>query len=783
MSLLDRKLARDLFRMRGQAITMALVVAAGVAIFVASVGVYRSLTDARDVFYSEGRFPDLFAPVKRAPLGLIARIEAVPGVADAEGRAVQYVILDWPASKVPVGGRIVSMPGPDGLGRLRLRRGVWPEQDGDILISEGFAEANGVVPGDRIGAIMSGRLQSLRITGIALSPEYVFAAKPGVPIPDDRTFAVIWMKAKASRAALGLEGAFNDLAVDLAPGADEGAAIAAIDAILEPYGSGGAIGRADQPSHRFLTDELRQQRLTAETVPLIFVAVAAFLLNVALGRLVAAQREQIASLKALGFETLPIALHYLKFVAVIVALGGVVGVLLGIGLGRLMILSYRGFFHFPDLAFRFLPWSASAAILLSLMAAAAGVWSALWRVVRLAPAEAMRPAAPFAYARLPIERAMPRSWRPPRRAMVFRAIAGRPLRTVFTIAGLAFALPLVVLGLFWRDAVDHLIDVQFNLVQRGDAYVTFPEPVGDEAVRDIARMDGVLVAEGQRNLAVRLRAGHRSELAAITGLMQGSDLNTPQDERLRPVAIPREGLAMNARLAAKLGLAAGDTVTLETLEGARPVRTARIAALVEETLGQGIYADLDWLNRLMGDGRVVGAVALQLDPAATEDVAARFKDVPALQSLSLRAESMSSFFDKVGSLVLFSALILTIFACIIAVGVVYNSVRVTLQERAWELATLRVLGLTRGEVSALLLTEIAIVVALAIPLGIGLAQVAVSALIEAFATESFHFPATIQPRTFALAAGVVIAASLASALVVRRRIDRLDLVAVLKARE
>ncbi len=630
MSLLDRKLVRDLSRMRGQVITMALVVAAGAAIFVASVSVYRSLLSAQEASYVQGRFPDLFATVKRAPLAVLRRIRDIDGVAAAEGRIARHVIVDWPGSDVPVSARIVSLPAEGGLGGVTLRRGLRPDGDrGDaVLISEGFAQANGVSPGDRIRVILNGRLRALRVSGIAVSPEYVFAAKPGVPIPDDRSFLVIWMPPRALMAATGFEGAFDDLAVLLAPGANERAVTARIDALLEPYGSGGATGRDEQPSQRFLTDELRQQRLTAETVPLVFLGVAAFLLNVALGRLVSAQREQIASLKALGFATAPIAAHYLKFIAVVVALGAGVGVAAGVGLGRLMMLSYAEYFRFASFPFRFAPWSAGAAVLVALAAAAAGAWSALWRVVRLPAAEAMRPVAPIAYRRFDLERYAPRAWRPPRRIMILRAVAGRPFRTLFTLLGVASAMPLVVLGLFWRDALGHMVDVQFNLVQRANAYVTFPNPVSQRAVDEIARMPGVLVAEGQRFVSVRLRSGPRTELGAVTGLAAGSTLNQPLDSAERPIVIPPDGLVMNRRLADKLGLSPGDEARLEFLEGERPVRLARVAALVEETIGQGVYADLAWLNRIVGEDGLVDAAALHVDPQSLDETASRFKAVP-----------------------------------------------------------------------------------------------------------------------------------------------------------
>lgn len=785
MTMLDRKLWRDLGRMRGQVTTIALVVAAGVGIFVASVSVYQTLLAAQRDAYLAGRFADLFASVKRAPLAVAREVEELDGVVAVSARSSGEVIVDWPESPVPVSGHVTSLPGPADLGQLTLRRGRWPDpnRSDEVLISEGFALANEVLPGDAIAVLLNGRLVELRVTGVALSPEFLFAARPGMPIPDDRFYVVIWMNGKAAAAALGLGGAFNDLAIALAPDANRPEAVDAVNRILDRYGGVGAIEREDQPSHRFLSDELRQQRLTAETVPVIFFGVAAFLLNIAVARIVSAQREQVATLKAMGYPTRPIALHYLKFVAVIVAVGGVVGIAFGDIIGRAMTSSYQDFFRFPELAFRLTPWSAAVSILASLAAAMAGTVSAVMRVVRLPPAEGMRPAAPFAFHRSSIEQLLPHWLRSPRRLLVLRAVAGRPIRSALTIVGVAMALPIVVLGLFWRDAVDHVVTVQFGLIERGNAYVTFPMPRNEQAVSEVARMPGVLKAEGQRIVPVRLRSGHRTVLSAISGLDPGSELNVPRDIMRNVVQIPNEGVVLSRRMAQRLELAAGDLVLVEVLEGRRSRVWARVTALVDPIIGLPIYADRAWLNRLTGNPDVVSAVALYVDPQQIGAMAQAFKAVPALQSLSLRADALDAFMEKVAGLVLFSALILTGFACVIAVGIVYNSVRITLAERGWELASLRVLGFNRGEVSAILLAESAFMIALAIPLGLILSQKTVELLIWAFQNDSFSFPATIAPDTFLGAAGVVVLASAGSALMVRRRIDRLDLIAVLKTRD
>jgi putative ABC transport system permease protein len=454
-----------------------------------------------------------------------------------------------------------------------------------------------------------------------------------------------------------------------------------------------------------------------------------------------------------------------------------------VAFGEAMIASYHGFFRLPALGFELSPWSAAAGAALSLAAASLGVLSALRSVVRMAPAVAMRPAAPLRFHRFGIETALSLRVLSPRRLMMVRNVAGRPLRTLLTVAGIAFAAPMVVLGLFWRDAIDRMIEVQFNLVERGNVTVTFPQIRERAIVGDLAREPGVLAVEGQRIVPVRLRAGHRSYLTSVIGLPAGSVLRRPHDAALRPVDVPPEGISLTRRLADRLGVVAGDTLTVEVMEGRRRKRDLPVSATIEEVIGMASYMQIDTLNRLTGEGDVASAASLFVEPSSLPALSRRFKDLPVIESVSAKASALTSFLDKIAGLVFVTAGILTTFAVIIAVGVVYNSARIGLQERAWELASLRILGFTRGEVARILFGEFMIEIAIGVPIGLALSQGIVTLISRFHSNESFQIPAVIEPRTYAAAAIVVVAAAAASAFVVRRRIDRLDLVAVLKARD
>jgi putative ABC transport system permease protein len=784
---LDRKLVRDLSRMRGQVVTIALVVACGIASFVSALTTYESLRASQREYYERAHFAEVFARIERAPTTLITRIREIPGVAEVEARLIFDVSLDIGGGGPPAVGRMVSIPEgtQPALNALHLREGrlIEPGHSDEVLVSTGFGDFHRLRVGDRLSAVMNGRRQDLRVVGVALSPEYVFAIRGGEPIPDDRSFAVLWTARAGLEAAFDMAGAFNDVALTLAPGADSRAVIDALDRVLEPYGGTGAIARLDQPSHRFIEDEIRQNQTMATTIPPIFLGVAAFLLNVVLGRLVTTQREQIAALKAMGYPNRTIATHYLQFVVVVVLVGAVLGTVLGAGLGRLMLTAYMPFVRMPRLAYHMTAWIPLLAAAVSVLAAVVGAFGAVRGVAALAPAEAMRPPAPRVYRRSLVERLGAATWIGPRRRMAARNLSGRPMRTLLTTLGIACATAIVVLSRWSHDAVWFMLDAQFRLAERGDATVVFVDTVPPRALRELAALPGVRQVEGQRAVEALLRAGHRTYRTVILGLPERPELRRLLDARLRPVTLPPEGILLTDRLGERLGVRPGDEILAEIREGERPKRSVVVAGLVNDMIGMSGYMDADALARVMREDLRANLAAVAVDPPQAEALYRRLKEIGRVATVTEKAGALRSFQDTTAAFILVFTAILTTFAVIIAVGVVYNTARIALQERAWELASLRVLGFTRAEVSRILLAEIGVQLVAALPLGMWLGYQASRGLARLHETEMFRIPVVVDSATYGWSAIVVVAAGLASALIVRRRIDRLDLVGVLKTHE
>jgi len=475
MKALHRKLLRDLVHLRGQMVAISVVVACGVAVFVTTRTAYDSLLISQATYYANYRFADVFASLKRAPDVLAARIGAIPGVGVVRTRVVFDVILDVPRLDEPATGRLVSIPEHRApiLNDVYLRRGryVEPGRRDEVLASEAFTEANHLDVGDSIGAILNGRWQRLRIVGIALSPEYVYEIRGADIFPDNKRFGVLWMSREAMGPAFDMDGAFNDVVLSLSPGGSEAEVIARLDRLLERYGGLGAIGREDQISNRFITDEIAQNRVFGTVLPTIFLGVAAFLLNIVLSRLVSTQRDQIAVLKAFGYDNFTVGLHYVGFALVAVLAGSVLGTGLGLWLGALINEMYVQFYRFPVLRYEAGPSVVALSILIAGSAALAGAWGAVRRALALPPAEAMRPEPPLRFHAGVLERSGVQRLLPSAVRMIVRNVTRRPGRAALSVLGISLAVAILILGRYFVDAIQHIADVQFRLVQRDDVTV------------------------------------------------------------------------------------------------------------------------------------------------------------------------------------------------------------------------------------------------------------------------------------------------------------------------
>jgi putative ABC transport system permease protein len=788
ISPLDRKLLRDLAKMKGQVFAVSLVMACGLAMMIMTRSLIMTLETTRSTYYQRYAMADVFATLKRAPLSVAEQLATLPGVATVETRVAVDVTLDLPGLSEPATGHIISLPddgGPQKLNRLFLRSGRFPRTDErrEIVLGESFANANGLQPGDSLVAVINGRRETLQICGIGLSPEFVFEARAGETLPDHKRFSVIWMNYRALAVAYNLDGAFNDVCIDLAPGASPEPVIEEMDRVLAPYGAGGAFLRKEQASAQRLDDELRVLHSLSVAYPLVFLSVAAFMVNAVLARIVRLQREQIAQMKALGYSSRQVGVHYLKFVLVIGVLGTLMGGIGGRLLGAGLVDLYTMFFRFPTLVFTMDYSALGLALLVSLGASVLGVLTVVWQAVKLPPAEAMRPEPPADFKPALFERIGLTRFSSPTFRMAVRNIERRPWQAVFTASGLALATGLMVLPGAMADSIDYLLTFQWNSQQRQDVAVFLTEPGSGRGFHDLEHLPGVIRAEPIRSVQARLKFGHRERKLSVTGIAPDANLNRLLDDQGQAIAMPEDGLLMSEMLAKVIGARIGDEVEVEVLEGRRPVLHIPIRGLVTDFAGVAAYMDISALRRLMKEGDTVNGAYLALDHQRWDEFMRALKDTPRAAVVMVKRDQLAAFRETTGKSIGIIRKLYFVLATIVAFGVVYNSARIALSERSRELATLRVVGFNLAEVRRVLVGELAILVLAALPAGLLFGRGLALFIMSSFSTETVRLPIVINPSTYSIAILVVLTASVLSFALVSRMIAKLDMVGVLKARD
>lgn len=784
---LDRKLLRDLWRLKWQVLAIAMLAGCGVAVAVMSLSAQRALSEAQEAFYAQSRFGDVFAQAKRIPVSRVRDLGHLDGVTAVDARIVEAGLMDVPGLARPANARLISLPEEDrrALNRVGVTRGRLPDpqRTDEVVALKTFMEAAGVKLGDRLTAVINGRAFTFTIVGEALSPEFVYVPAPESFMPDDAHQAVFWAPRAVVERVSAMSGTVNSVSLRLAPGASVPATLAAVDRLLAPYGGRAAYARADQPSHAFLAAELKELSTSATILPPIFLAVAAALVHLTVSRLVEAEREQIGLLKAFGYRDTEAATPYLRLAAAIGLTGALLGGLGGGALAAAVVEQYREYFRFPLLEARF-HWGAfAAASAVAVGATLAGSFAAVRRAAALSPAIAMQPLRPAAYRPGPLDRIVRGPSVDQATRIILRNLERFPLRAALATVGLGASLSLLVGTQFLFDSLDKVVDQAYYRAQRWSVSVGFAEARGVAAMSEVARMPGTFAVEPVRIVGVRLKAGGREELTRIVGLEPDARLQRPLDGLDQPIPFRGRGLIVSEALAARLGLAAGDVVRAELLEGAAPAADLTVTALARDYSGLAAYMPRRELNRIMQEGDVASGAQLLVAADARPAFYRAVARAPQIAGASSRDDTVASWRQAMAEAFRVTIGFYVAFAGAIAFGVAYNTSRIALSERARDLATLRVLGFSQGDCAYILVGELAILALVATPIGALGGHALAQGLIAAYSRDELRLPAVISARSYGVSIAAYLTAVALAAVPVGRRIWGFDLVAVLKTRD
>ncbi len=781
MKSLDKKLFREINQMRFQAISIGLVIIAGITYMVGSLASYQSLLKARENFYANNRFAEGFVYLNRAPNFVLKEISELKGIDFAESRISREVVLDFPSEIFPSAAQLVSLT--ENLNQINIRTGRLPNTSDEVIISENFAKANHLTQGDFLIAIINGKRTKLMITGSALSPEFVYVFRPGSLMPDDKHYGILWMKRDAIETALNMKGNFNQVLFNfsLTKEGEKNSTLKEIDNVLRPFGGIGANVRNKLPSDSFLRDEFKQLKTTAIFLPVIFLGVAAFLLHIITSRLISKEREQIATLKALGYSNLTICLHYFKFISLITFTSSAFGVGLGFYLGVTFTNLYGMYYHFPNLTPSFPISLVLLGLLIGLLSGMFGSFSSLLSVVKLDPATAMRPPAPDSFRFFWFETLIPKL--KTRTRMIIRNLLKRPIRTSFTILGLSMSVMIMVLGSSIQDTVRELLQTQFENIQRESFTLVFHGIVPENTIYNLSNADGVLEVEGMRVVPIRMKNRNIAKESVLYGMTPNSQLRRNLNKNLEPIALPLDGILLNETLAEKINIKAGEKLRIEILEGNRPELDIPVVALVSEYLGQGLYMDRSKLNELLYEGRVINQTFLRIDPSSEIQFTETMKQSPKVAGINSKSAMLKAFQDIMQRTMQSTSIFITIFTAIISVGVVFNTAMISLSEKTYELGSLRILGFTMREVFEILLFELSLLVIISLPIGCAFGLYLSNLMVNINDTEGFRMSAKITSSTYLTAITLTLITTLVSFLIIYRKLKTMDLLSVLKVRE
>lgn len=787
---LHRKLLRSMARNWAQSLAVAMVVLCGVAAYICVYSAYLNLQLTRDTYYQQQRLADFEILLDRAPQTALYKVESIPGVRQARGRLVRDVNVDIEGVNEPRVGRLISMPAKDTevINDLVLVSGRYfdPAAQDEVILSERFARENGLHLGDRFGIAVESKKYSLRIVGLGLSPEYVYMIRNVQElIPSPERFGILWVPQDFAETALDAKAACNNI-VGLVDDPDKlDSVLDNAEDLLDSYGVFGKVKRADMISNRFLSDEIRGLGVSARIIPTLFLSIAALILLVLLNRMVRTERTQIGLLKAYGYTNLAVAWHYVEYALLLAISGCLGGFLLGQWMAGGMVALYVQFYQFPILESRIYPEVLARSMGLTIFFSVLGALGAAVQAARIQPAEAMRPEAPRTGHRLWVER-IPALWMRLSflTKMILRNIARTPWRAGLNVGGVAISTGLLIMGFFMMDAMQYGLKFQFQEVQRQDVKVSFQTERGKDALHDMQHFAHVRRAEAVLDYPFTLSNGWRSKDAVITGLEEDGELQCLVSFDGERTEVGSHGLVLSDRLAEELDVQPGDMVHLKPLMGkVRTEHDVPVRAITKQFLGTTAYMNLASLSRLLREPFALNATLIRLDTGTESAFNRALKDVAGIAAVGFNGDLYASLKATLGESSRMMNVTLLIFAGIIAFSIIYNVTSVSLAERQRELASLRVLGLTEGEVGSIMYREnfmLGLLGAIAgTPLGAGICRL----LVTAYSNDLYRLPFYISRQTFVISVVAAFGFVLLANVAVWRKIRHLDLVEVLKERE
>ncbi|AGA70743.1 ABC-type transport system, involved in lipoprotein release, permease component [Desulfitobacterium dichloroeliminans LMG P-21439] len=754
MVVLRKKLIREIKANLGVYLACIVVIMIGLLTYTSMSIAVENLERAQNHFYAETHFADGFIKVNGYPEGKVTNLANLEGIDRVEGRIVKDARLFSEETEGNRYLRLVSMNftnGPD-LNQAQLFSGQWPEEGKmEILVDPKFIAANSLALGDTLTLILEGKRSSFTVVGTAQSPEFIYAMRSAQELyPDPATFGIAYVPQSSLSAIVKEAGQVNDIAFTLEPGASFEDSKLLLEKSLKPYGLQSIFPRKDQTSHAILESELSSLRSTAKALPLVFLAVASIILYTMLRRLIEQQRMNIGNLKAFGFTNREIILHYLSYPLFIGGVGGLLGGLAGIALSFPLITLYEEFFALPGLeshfSWKYLFLGLALSLVFSLLS---GLKSSL-DILRLEPAEAMRPAAPRDSGKTPIER-FTWLWNnlTSQSQMGIRNVFRSPMRSIFTVVGMAVIFSLMAVSWSMDNMIDKLTTFQFQQVQTYDVKVSLNRPESSRSLQyALAHEPGVTHLEPLLEIPATLQNQWYKKEVAVLGINQDSTLYNVLNQKGEKVPIPQDGILLSERLARLLQVQVGDAIQVES-PLRRQINSDQkeqliVRGVIPQYVGLNAFMEIGALADLLQQGDIATSMLIQMDAQEVSALKSRYRDAERVGNIESSQESAAKIEELMGSYG-FTIYFLAVIAGFAGFALIYNSSIISLSERQRELASLRVLGLTAKEALQVITSEQWLLTLFGVLLGIPLSFGLLEAMAQSMSTDLYSIPTEIPP--------------------------------------
>jgi putative ABC transport system permease protein len=779
---IHKKVLRDISRSKGPFAAAVVIVFLGVALFGATYASYKNLQKSYDYSYDRLNFADAVIQVEAAPENVSAIVAGLEGVRGAYGRIQIELPVDLLGKDVRVVGRLISIPRDSHppINDLKITEGAYPSSPGNLgLVESNFAAYHSLKSGDSVTVRFPGEDVNVSLSGVAISPEYIWAARSMTEVfPNHENFGVFFLPFDILDGRIYPNGTVNQVAVLLDKGLNEeerASTLAAVAGALAPYKVMEVVERDEQTSYALLKIDIEGFQELAFLFPMLFLTVAAIVLYMSLSRTVAAQRPQIGVMRAMGYGSRAVAMHYLEYAILATLVGSVLGVLAGHLLSGVMTQLYVGILGLPFLlmepAWEVLPAGVAVSLLFGVLGAAIPAIAAS----RVRPAVAMRGQRPISGGgRLGLRRRGGKSLR----KLPLRNVARNKRRSIFTALSLALAVALILTSVGFVDSVDEIISYQFGSVEAYDAKVEFVSPVPESQEQTVGAVEGVTATEAFLEFPVNVSLGGRSYATVAAGMRPDGDLYRIFDKSGNRLRVDGSGVILTEAMAGSLGAGVNEEIGLESLNKAT---RATVVAVADQPFGPEVLMPLAEAQDLLESPGIITSVLVAVEPESMTSVEDAIEELPYVAGVQVKADVRASFRDFMDLFVLF-ILIMVSFGVVMAAAIVLNTATLNANERRREHATLRALGLTVGELGRVLATEVVILSAFSLALGALLGTVLAIGFADSFSSEFFTFEIAIYPRSYVVTAAAVFLMALISQLPALRAVARMDLAEEVRAR-